>query len=374
LLDFLFQRGLAPHGYCLLWNPVLLWLHIVSDAVTALSYFSIPVVLWAVLRRHKQIELGWLIGLFACFIFACGTTHLLSIAVLWIPAYGIEGMVKAVTAVVSLLTAIALWPLLPKLLAMPSPAQLQLALDQLKAEVAERELAEEMLRQSQKLKAIGQLSAGIAHDFNNLLTVIEGNIDRVLRYVGEEPNITTELQDALAATERAATVTSQMLSFARQQPLILKIGNANTVITNLISFLKKSVGTNISMRSDLAVDLPEFNFDQNQLENAIINLAINARDAMPSGGELVLSTQRDNEDNVVICVRDNGTGMDDETLNRATEPFYTTKPIGVGTGLGLSQVYGFVSQVGGRIEIKSALGVETAVRLIFPIPKESICQ
>ena len=115
----LMSRGLAPHGYCLLWDPVLIWLHVVSDAVIALSYLSIPVVLTVFLSRRRDIEFGWLLLLFAIFITACGTTHLMSILVLWVPAYGLEGIIKAITAVASVLPAIALWPLLPRLLALP---------------------------------------------------------------------------------------------------------------------------------------------------------------------------------------------------------------------------------------------------------------
>jgi signal transduction histidine kinase len=374
LSDVFLERGLTPHGYCLLWNPDLILVHVISDALIALAYFSIPVVLWVVLRRRPELEFSWVLGLFALFIFACGTTHLLSILVLWVPAYGLEGAVKAITAATSIFTAITLWPLLPKLIALPSPAHLQHTLDQLRAEIAERERAEEMLHQAQKMQAVGQLTAGIAHDFNNLLTVIGGNLERARRLVGEDPGITRSLQNALSATRRAATVTSQLLSFARKQPLVLKQGNANAVIAELFSFLRETMGSNVPVRIDLADDLPEFVFDRNQLESAIINLAINARDAMPSGGELVLATRLDDQGHVVISARDHGIGMDDDTIARATEPFFTTKPVGSGTGLGLSQVYGFVSQMGGTIDIQSTPGAGTIVSLIFPGPRDRTCQ
>jgi len=373
LFSFLADRGLPPHGYCLLWDPRLILIHVVSVALIAMAYFSIPVALWMVVRRRRELEFSWLLGLFALFILACGTTHLFSILVLWVPAYGLEGAVKALTAAASIFTALALWPLLPKLFAMPSPKHLQQALDQLQAEVAERERVEDMLRQSQKLQAIGQLTAGIAHDFNNLLTVIGGNLERVIRQGDQQSSFTHSLQSALTATERAATVTSQLLSFARKQLLVLKMGNANEIIVGLISLLQQTMGNTIIVRADLAADLPEFVFDRNQLESAIINLAINARDAMPEGGELVLATQLDEIGNAVVSVRDQGTGMNEETIARATEPFFTTKPVGTGTGLGLSQVYGFVSQVGGTVDIKSTPGAGTVVRLLFRCPVEAQC-
>src|SRR6478672_10759515 len=151
---FLGMRGLPPHGYCLLWDPSLIWTHVASDAVIALAYFSIPLVLWRLLKARPDIEFGWILGLFATFILACGTTHLLSIYVLWVPTYGVEAVVKMITALASIGTAALLIPLLPKLVAIPSPAQLRAVNERLVAESAERERTAEMLRHSQKLEVI----------------------------------------------------------------------------------------------------------------------------------------------------------------------------------------------------------------------------
>ncbi|MBC7492983.1 MAG: hybrid sensor histidine kinase/response regulator, partial [Novosphingobium sp.] len=157
LQNFLAIRGYAPHGYCLLWQPELIWTHVVSDAVIAAAYFSIPFVLLRLVRLRQDIEFGWMLGLFATFILACGTTHLLSIATMWIPAYGWEALVKAVTALASIATAVLLVPLLPKLVAIPSPSALRQANEALVREAREREKTEDMLRQAQKMEAIGQL-------------------------------------------------------------------------------------------------------------------------------------------------------------------------------------------------------------------------
>lgn len=371
LQGFLFQRGLAPHGYCLLWDPWLIWTHVLADAMIAAAYFSIPLVLWRLIRRRPEIEFGWMLWLFALFILACGATHVLGILVLWQPFYGLQAAVKAITAVVSIATAVALWPLLPKLLAVPSPARLQATLDQLKAETEERERAEEMLRQSQKLQAVGQLTAGIAHDFNNLLTVITGNLDRASRMVRDEPTIARSLDNARTASERAATLTHQLLAFARKQPLMVEPADINGVVTGLQALLERTVGAHIAVKTDLASSLPLVTVDRNQLENALLNIALNARDAMPGGGELVLATSFGDNREVVVCVRDTGSGMDADTLARATEPFFTTKAVGSGSGLGLSQVYGFVTQTGGRLEIDSTVGTGTTVRIYLPVTGEN---
>lgn len=365
LQRYLYAQGLAPHGYCLLWDPRLIWTHVIADALIAAAYFSIPVVLYLFLKRRKDVEAGWILALFATFILACGTTHVLSILVLWVPVYGLEGAVKAITAIASVVTAIVLWPMLPKLVALPSPRLLQQTLDQLKAEVAERERAEEMLRQSQKLQAVGQLSAGIAHDFNNLLTVISGNLERALRVSTDQPQVTRSLNNALVASERAATLTNQLLAFARKQPLTRNPVDINAVVRDILALLERTMGENVRVRCELAENLPMIELDRNQLENAILNIALNARDAMDGAGELMVITHTSGEGDVSLSIGDTGCGMADDVLARATEPFFTTKPVGSGTGLGLSQVYGFVTQTGGRLIFESRLGTGTIVRLLF---------
>jgi signal transduction histidine kinase len=365
LQELFLTRGMPPHGYCLLWQPSLVWTHVISDAVIAAAYFSIPLVLATLLARRRDIEFGWVVVLFAVFILACGTTHIMSIIVLWVPAYGIEGLIKIITAIASLVTAIALWPLLPKFAAIPSPRQLQVANNELRRAAQEREKTEEMLRHSQKMEAIGQLTGGIAHDFNNLLTVMIGNLDRALRHAGESETVERSLRNALSATDRAALLTDQLLTFARKQKLNVSTLDINQVVSDVCSMVEHTSGGNITLVSELDVRPLMVSVDYNQLQSALLNLALNARDAMPRGGQLEIGTRR-RDGQVSIWVADTGTGMDAETIEKATEPFFTTKPLGEGTGLGLSQVYGFVNQVGGTMDIQSEPGKGTIVTLSFP--------
>jgi signal transduction histidine kinase len=210
------------------------------------------------------------------------------------------------------------------------------------------------------------LTGGIAHDFNNLLMVVVGNLDRVMRSLPDEAAERRNLDNALAATERAAQLTDQLLTFARRQPVQVCKQNCSDIVLSLAGMIERTIGSNIELTLDIGPDMLFARIDRNQLENAVLNLAINARDAMPDGGDLTIATRRGDDGGAVISLSDTGMGMDAETLRRATEPFFTTKPVGQGTGLGLSQVYGFVEQMGGNMGIFSAAGTGTVVVLSFP--------
>ncbi|WP_225205449.1 sensor histidine kinase [Novosphingobium huizhouense] len=366
LQSFLAVRGLAPHGYCLLWEPRLIWTHVASDAVIAAAYFSIPLVLLRLLMIRRDIRFGWMIGAFALFILACGLTHVLSIVTLWIPAYGWEGLVKAVTALASLVTAVLLVRLLPGLVAIPSPAQLQRANEALQREAIERAKAEEMLRQSYKMQAMGQLAGGVAHDFNNLLGVIVGSIDRAQRKGAATPEGARALDNALAGAAQAAKLTHQLLAFTRQQPMQRALHDLAPVARAAAELLDQTIGAQIAIELDLAEGLPPCLVDRSQLEVALLNLGLNARDAISGEGRVTIRTRLHAPDWVELSVADTGCGMDAATLERAIEPFFSTKALGKGTGLGLSQVVGTIEQMGGRVEIESAPGTGTTVRLLIP--------
>lgn len=508
----------SPHGICLLWQPELIWLHVVSDALIAMAYFSIPVALTIFVSRRRDIRFGWVYWAFAIFILACGLTHVLSIYTLWVPVYGIEGLVKAATAAASIFTAVMLWPLLPKLLAIPSPFELHevktaLAEEEVKSRdseqllqqfrqtqqalresmarltavvetavdgfilidsrgrillfnpacerlfgyradevfhenvkmlmppgysahhdgyirnftrTAERKIigigrevtglrkdgttfpmdlsvgeakqdgesifvgiihdltgrkeTEEQLRQAQKMEMVGQLSGGIAHDFNNLLTVIIGNAEHLGDQLKSRQDLRQLADDICRAGERGAELTQRLLAFSRRQLLHPRAVDCHELLDSIHKLLRRALRENIeihiAMESGQAIAFA----DPAQLESAVLNLALNAQDAMPAGGKLTLSSGIASLDDqyqdlhpgtepgeyAMVAVTDNGQGMTPDVVARAFEPFYTTKEVGKGSGLGLSMVYGFTKQSNGHASIYSEPGLGTTVRVYLP--------
>jgi signal transduction histidine kinase len=257
---------------------------------------------------------------------------------------------------------------------------LALANENLRAQVQQRENAETALRQVQKMEAMGQLTGGIAHDFNNLLQVIMGNLEVLQRRKLLESDDAKRLVDsAIRGAERASTLTQRLLAFARRQPLNPKPIDVNKLVTGMSELLHRTLGESIRIETVLAGGIWRVAADANQVENALINLAVNARDAMPSGGKLTIETAnaflddayaRVNEvkpgQYVVVAVSDTGTGMPKDVLQKAFEPFFTTKDVGKGSGLGLSQVYGFIKQSDGHAKIYSEPGEGTTVKLYLP--------
>lgn len=244
-------------------------------------------------------------------------------------------------------------------------------------DITRRRTSEQSFRQAQKMEAIGQLTAGLAHDFNNLLQVVSGNLELALQRVGTDNTLRRIIENAERATQQGAKLTQQLLTFARKQRLEPKRINLNSLVVEFSEMLVRTLGERVDFRLDLKPGLPSCTLDPVHMEMALLNVLINARDAMPAGGKVTVATATLQDQDkvaghhlpqgsyVVLCVHDEGQGMTPEVLQRATEPFFTTKS--PGTGLGLAMVHGFVQQSHGRLEIESTPGKGTVVRMIFPV-------
>lgn len=495
--------GLSPHGFCLLWEPWLVWAHALGNIGIALAYFSIPVVLLRFARRRRDLVFKPVFWLFAAFILLCGTGHLADLLTLWVPAYRLETGIKVATALVSLATAAVLWPLLPRALALPSPAQLRDAnaalaasearyrasflhspmplhtqdrngvitgvserwldllgypreavvgrnlagflepgsrrsaeadwrrllaegeirdvecrmlrsdgrvldvlvsartehgpgaaedsarrvlgalvdvTDHRRAEAALRE-TEERMRQTQKMEALGQLAGGVAHDFNNVLQAVAGGAALIRRRIGD-PAAVHRLAGLIAdSATRGAATCRRLLSFARRTELEAGPVEVHGLLAGLREILVHTIGAGITVQVDAPEDIPPLLADRGELETVLVNLAANARDAMPAGGTLTLAARPEQVaaselphraglaagSYVRITVTDTGMGMDAATLARAAEPFFTTKETGKGTGLGLAMARGFAQQSNGGFAISSAPRQGTTVTLWMPV-------
>jgi signal transduction histidine kinase len=385
--------GLSPHGLCLLWRPGLIWTHAISDAIIGLSYFSIPLVLASFVTQRRDVHFSWVFWSFAAFILLCGTTHFMAVWTLWVPSYEAEAGVKVLTAAISLLTACALWPLLPKAVALPSQAQLRAvnrtlvariaerdqALDALEQANEERARAEAMLRNSQKMEAIGKLTGGLAHDFNNMLAIVVANLERIERHLPNGSTLRDPVTNAIVGAERAASITHKLLAFARQQPLMTKIVSVNDIVHDTLTMSRLTVKNRTRVDLDLDPRLWPVQVDPSHMQSTIVNLLFNARDAIRDSGVITIKTRNvpvgeapashrldPERAYVTLEVTDDGVGIPPDVLPKVFDPFFTTKPLGQGTGLGLSQVLGFVQQSGGDVVLDSELGRGTRVDVYLP--------
>ncbi len=239
-------------------------------------------------------------------------------------------------------------------------------------DLSERNELEEKLRHSQKLEAVGQLAGGVAHDFNNLLTAISGYAELAALKATSDPELLSEIEQISRASDRAAALTRQLLAFSRKQVLTQKVIDLNELVSDVSTMLSRVIGSHIHLETDLAPGICPIFADPNQIEQVLINLAVNARDAMPDGGTVVVTTISHADatgEHITLQVRDTGTGMDDATRERVFEPFFTTKDVGKGTGLGLATVYGIVNQTNGTITLETELGVGTTFEIVFPAAK-----
>jgi signal transduction histidine kinase len=260
------------------------------------------------------------------------------------------------------------------------------AIEELRKEIAGREQAEEALRQAQKMEAVGRLAGGVAHDFNNLLMVIQGHASLLLNFLDRDDPLRRNLEDILRAAERASSLTRQLLAFSRKQVLQPRVLDLNALVNQIAELLPPLLGEDIRLVMELDPELGRVRADPGQIEQVIMNLAFNARDAMRQGGELTVQTANVDLDeafarlyrrvrpgpHVMLAVRDTGCGMDEETQSHIFEPFFTTKDKSRGTGLGLATVYGTVEQSGGTVTVLSKLGQGTTINIYLPRIEEIV--
>jgi two-component system cell cycle sensor histidine kinase/response regulator CckA len=515
------------HGACFSWEPALVALHVISDIVTGIAYFSIPAALFYFAYKRRDLPFHGVILLFGIFILACGTSHFLAAYTVYVADYWIEGGVKAFTALISAVAAFYMIPLIPDAVAMPSltkslkrnkelNAQLERKLDELNVktrelmetnrelnlsesrfrvlvehapdaivvydatqnrfvdananaerlfgcrreelmasgpqryyasvqpdglppaesmekmiaralagetllferavhnaegkdllcevrlarlpftdrnlvrgsflDITERKKLEERLRQSQKMESVGRLAGGIAHDFNNLLTVITGYSELMLSRLEERSPLVKEMEEIKRAGERASSLTQQLLAFSRRQVLRPCVIDLNEVVSRVEKMLRRLIGEDVELRTVPGAGLWSVKADPGQVEQVLVNLAVNARDAMPGGGVLTIETGNVFFDEgyslghvpaqsghyVLLAVSDTGVGMDERTKSQVFEPFFTTKESGKGTGLGLSTVYGIVKQSGGYIWVYSEPGKGSTFKVYIPRTEERV--
>lgn len=367
LFDF---SRFMPHGMCFLWRWDLLILHVGSDLLIALAYFSIPTALFTLMRRRPDLQDWPIFTLFASFIFLCGITHLASIVTVWYPAYIVEGLFKLATAGVSVATAIALWPLIPRALAMPSRADL---------EERNREIERLNRRLQHRIDSLTTLAGGVSHDFNNLLTVIRGNA-QLLELDADQHGNNQSIDAILEASNRAADLCGQMLAYSGRGHFMLSPVNVSEVVKQ--ASVSAPPGINITW--SLGSGLPAVNAAPDQLKQLVGDLFTNAVEAVASQevvGDVRISTRAADLDvadlakaafehelqpgpAVMIEVADNGSGIPQAVVERVFEPYYSTKF--TGRGLGMAAVQGIVRGHGGCLFVDTQAGAGTTVTVALP--------
>ena len=400
-LEKLFSSSFMPHGHCYLWNPGLIWLHVVSDSLIALAYFFIPVALIYFIWRRRDLPFQWVFVCFGIFILACGATHAMEVWTLWHANYWLAGAIKAVTAMASVPTAILLFQSVPPALALPSPgalrleiaerkrteqalhqakdelelkvlertAELRKANEDLVAEIAqhkqaekEREHAQEAYSKAQaelvhvtRVITIGELAASIAHEVNQPLSGVVINGNTCLRWLAANPpNLDEARQTAQRIVrdgKRAGDLIARIRTLATKSSSTKEPVNLNQAIQDAIGLIQDEVWRKgVKLRTDLANDLSPVMGDRVQLQQVLLNLIKNGVEAMITveerARELVIKTQND-EDQVRVEVQDSGIGLDEEIMQKIFEAFYSTKPEGMGMGLSISR--SIVENHGGRL-------------------------
>jgi signal transduction histidine kinase len=417
--DFLSTEGFQPHGFCLLWRPDVFWAHVIADGVIALSYFSIPAALIYLATRRRDLTYRWVFYLFGAFIVACGLTHAFGIWTLWVPDYGVQAILKSVTAAISVITAISLWPLMPRLLAMPSASQLADKNAALAREVAEREAAEKQLQslnaelerrvaeRTESLERVNRKlleSRAVAEQANNAKSEFLANMSHELRtplnaIIGFSDIIRTEDRTPASGSSHREyadhihdsvhhllNLVNDILDLSKIESGVEQMHEEEVDVAALakgtIELLKSAAQQGgVEFTFDAPHPCPPLLADERKLKQIFLNLLSNAMKFTPDGGRVSLALRPDADEGYVIVVSDNGIGMTQADLARAFTPFqqvdsYLSRKH-TGTGLGLPLALALTEMHGGSLEVVSDLGTGTTVTLCFSrdgIPAQRIAE
>jgi C4-dicarboxylate-specific signal transduction histidine kinase len=410
----LFASDFMPHGVCFLWNPEILWLHAISDVIITASYYLIPIALVYFVRKRADLPFHWMFLMFGLFIFGCGTTHLMEVWTLWHGTYRLAGVIKAITAAASVVTAVLLVRLLPDALALPSPAQLRDANDalrhahdelerrvqertaelaasnaELRAEMERRQRADEERRQAQgalskaqrelahmaRVTTMGELAASIAHEVNQPLSAVVTNANACLRWMAAQPPKLEEARDSVSRIlrdgHRAADVITRIRSLLKKSEPEVTPQNVNDLLREVIVLLQDALTRHhVGATLDLAPDLKAVMGDRVQLQQVILNLVMNGVEAMGDVADrprnLLIATRPADHGGVAVTVRDSGVGIDPAVFEKLFDPFFTTKPEGMGMGLSVSRA--IVQRHGGRLWASMNDGPGTTFHVALPAP------
>ena len=383
------DANFMPHGTCYRWEPGVVWLHVISDGLIFLSYVAISSILVLFVLRRRDLPFDWMFMMFGAFIVACGIGHLLDVIMIWKPMYWLSGSERALTATVSVATAIVLVPLFPKAMALPSPAELRGANKKLEAEIAERTLAEseleralallkeqqQALLRSEKLAAVGELAASVGHELRNPLAAVGNALSYVTRRVTrvECPALDARVPELMGVMEReldkANKIIASMLDFARERVPV----RHPCLLAPLVDDAIAAVGASgVPIENRVPRDLPIPRLDGDQFQQAIVNLLQNAVDATSPGSAspVTVTAEGGGARPWAIEVTDRGGGIPADALPRIFEPLYTSKV--KGTGLGLAIVKKIVVAHGGEVSVSSSLGGGTTVTIVLPAASAEI--
>jgi signal transduction histidine kinase len=369
------EFSFMPHGQCYLWDPFLLWLHLVSDIFIALSYYSIPLALFVYIKQKPELEFKGIFLFFCLFILACGTSHLMATWVIWNPNYLAQGLIKLVTMIVSVCTAILLWRIIPEALKFPTPNELRVSNQKFRLVMEDRIKVEQKLRSSQemlfhaeKLTSIGRLTGSIAHEFNNPLQ----GVKNVISILSDLPLSVEEKKLAVIGKkecDRMALMIKGLGDFYKPTTSNVSSVDINNCLDDILILLNKSLKERgIQIFKQYSKNNYHIQGVEDQIKQIFLNIIQNSADSILGEGQIILTTKKINS-YIEIKFKDTGSGIAEEDKDQIFEPFYTTKGEKHGTGLGLSITYGIVRDHGGDIKVKSKIGCGTTFTIKLPLNK-----